>query len=255
MITSLLLHPSFCTASSPVVIFRSGLYTNSPVHGLTTCSCFLEFAVSCCCWAFWLNLWPIDFLGVFLSHHYWDIFSFHLFSRVDLRYPPLGLDLSFGTFLLLFLALVRFCALTSLLCSPFSVYLSLIVCHRFRGPARLFLYSRILSHRSKCYTTIVIGLANYFTSPFSHCGYEINGFRFGHRTWGGYCKLIILSVIVRLVSIFRQVFSVFCTPAYETLKLYYFFSLFWVLFAKLYIHLFLIFNRFFKFIATNKLQD
>ena len=245
-----------CTASSPVLIFRSGLYTNSPVHGLTTCSFFLDFAVSCCCWAFWRNLWPVNFLGVFLSHHYRDIFSFHLFSRVDLRYPPLGLDLSSGTFSLLFLALVWFCALTPFLCSPFSVHLSLIVCHRFRRPARLFLYSRILQHRSKCYTTNVIGLANYFTSPFSHCGYQSNGFRFGHRTWGGYCELIILSGILRLVSIFFQVFSVFSAPAYETLKnVLFLFSLLWVLFAKLYIPLILIFNRTFKFKATNSSQD
>ena len=65
-------------------------------------------------------------LGVFLSHHYRDIFSFHLFFRVDLSYPPLGLDLSFGTFSLLLLALVWFCAFTSFLCSPFYIYLRLL---------------------------------------------------------------------------------------------------------------------------------
>ena len=226
MITSLLLHPSYCTASSPVLIFRSGLYTNSPVHGLTTCSFFLDFAVFCCCWTSWLNLWPVDFLGVFLSHHYRDPFSFHFLSRIHLCYPPLGLDLSFGTFSLLFLALVWFCALPSFLCSPFSVYLSLIVCYRFGGPAPLFLYSGILQHRSKGYTTNVIGLANYFISPFSHCGYEINGFSFGHMTWGGYCEMIILSGIVRSCPIFVKFFpfSLLQPMKIKKKKLFLFFS-------------------------------
>ena len=66
----------------------------------------------------------------------------------------------------------------------FLSYLSPLVCRSLQRPFILFLCFCTLQHCFIGYTTVVIGLADYFIFPCSHCDYEIKGFIFGHKILG-----------------------------------------------------------------------